>query len=173
MPLRFNYIPADRFYISGPKAVAEAMAADLAKAGIVTELYTPGDWATYLGERRNGTLVGLYMLGWGGDNGDPDNFTGYFFSGAPSRSPAKAGTRIRNWPSCCQLAVTLPTQAEREPLYKQADQILHDEDRPHLAGAPGYPDPALRQGQRLPAAGCGCRQLQSGSDQSIASRHFI
>ena len=82
MPLRFNYIPADRFYISGPKDVAEAMAADLAKAGIVAELYLEGDWPTYLGARRDGTLVGLYMLGWGGDNGDPDNFTGYFFGGA-------------------------------------------------------------------------------------------
>jgi peptide/nickel transport system substrate-binding protein len=127
LPLRFNYIPADRFYISGPKAVAEAMAADLAKAGIVTELYTPGDWATYLGERRNGTLIGLYMLGWGGDNGDPDNFTGYFFSGAAE--PIAREGWYQN-PALAELlltAVTLPSQAEREPLYKQADQILHDE----------------------------------------------
>ncbi len=127
MPLRFNYIPADRFYISGPKAVAEAMAADLAKAGIVTELYTPGDWATYLGERRNGTLVGLYMLGWGGDNGDPDNFTGYFFSPAAEPINREGWYQNPELAELLQLAVTLPTQAEREPLYKQADQILHDD----------------------------------------------
>jgi peptide/nickel transport system substrate-binding protein len=127
LPLRFNYIPADRFYISGPKAVAEAMAADLAKAGIVTELYTPGDWATYLGERRNGTLVGLYMLGWGGDNGDPDNFTGYFFSGAAEPIAREGWYQNAELAELLQRAVTLPSQEEREPLYKQADQILHDE----------------------------------------------
>jgi peptide/nickel transport system substrate-binding protein len=127
LPLRFNYIPADRFYISGPKAVAEAMAADLAKAGIVTELYTPGDWATYLGERRNGTLIGLYMLGWGGDNGDPDNFTGYFFSGAAEPIAREGWYQNAELAEILQRAVTLPSQEEREPLYKQADQILHDE----------------------------------------------
>jgi peptide/nickel transport system substrate-binding protein len=127
LPLRFNYIPADRFYISGPKAVAEAMAADLAKAGIVTELFTPGDWATYLDERRNGTLIGLYMLGWGGDNGDPDNFTGYFFSGGAEPIAREGWYQNAELAELLQTAVTLPTQAEREPLYQQADQILHDD----------------------------------------------
>jgi peptide/nickel transport system substrate-binding protein len=127
MPLRFNYIPADRFYISGPKAVAEAMAADLAKAGIVTELFTPGDWSTYLGERRNGTLVGLYMLGWGGDNGDPDNFTGYFFGSGTEPIKREGWYQNAALAELLQQAVTLPNQAEREPLYQQADQILHDE----------------------------------------------
>jgi len=127
MPLRFNYIPADRFYISGPKAVAEAMAADLAKAGIVTELYTPGDWATYLGERRNGTLVGLYMLGWGGDNGDPDNFTGYFYSPAAEPIAREGWYQNPELAAILQTAVTLPSQEERDPLYQQADQMLHDD----------------------------------------------
>jgi len=127
MPLRFNYIPADRFYISGPKAVAEAMAADLAKVGITTELFTPGDWATYLGERRDGKLVGLYMLGWGGDNGDPDNFTGYFFSSGTEPINREGWYQNTELAELLQEAVTLPSQAEREPLYQQADQILHDD----------------------------------------------
>lgn len=127
MPLRLNYIPIDRFYISGPKAVAEAIAADLAKAGIVTELYTPGDWATYLGERRNGALVGLYMLGWGGDNGDPDNFTGYFFGSGAEPIKREGWYQNAKLAELLQKAVTIPSQAEREPLYKEADQMLHDD----------------------------------------------
>jgi len=127
LPLRFNYIPADRFYISGPKAVAEAMAADLAKAGIVTELYTPGDWATYLGERRDGTLIGLYMLGWGGDNGDPDNFTGYFYSGGTEPITREGWYMNPTLAELLQKALSTPGQDAREPMYQQADQILHDD----------------------------------------------
>ena len=53
------------------------MAADLGKAGIKVELKTV-DWAVYLDTRMKGELP-LYMLGWTGDNGDPDNFICYFF----------------------------------------------------------------------------------------------
>ncbi len=127
MPLRFNYIPADRFYISGPKAVAEAMAADLAKAGIVTELYTPGDWTTYLAHRRDGMLVGLYMMGWGGDNGDPDNFTGYFFGGGTEPIKREGWYMNAALAELLQAAVRTPGQDQREPMYKEADQMLHDD----------------------------------------------
>lgn len=127
MPLRFNYIPADRFYISGPKAVAEAMAADLAKAGIITELYTPGDWPTYLSHRSNGMLVGLYMMGWGGDNGDPDNFTGYFFGGGAEPIKREGWYQNAALAELLQKAVSTPGQDARDPMYKQADQMLHDD----------------------------------------------
>ncbi len=81
IPLRFYYLPITRFYFPSPKEISEAIAADFAKAGINVELTTEGDWASYLAARREGRLAGIYELGWGGDNGDPDNFTGYFFSG--------------------------------------------------------------------------------------------
>jgi ABC-type transport system substrate-binding protein len=51
--------------------------ADLAKIGITVQLQTT-DWAVYLNMQTNGKLS-LYMLGWTGDNGDPDNFVCYFF----------------------------------------------------------------------------------------------
>ncbi len=127
MPLRFNYIPADRFYISGPKAVAEAMSADLAKAGIITELYTPGDWATYLGERRDGKLVGLYMLGWGGDNGDPDNFTGYFYATGAEPIAREGWYQNPELATLLQDALKTPGQDAREPMYQEAEQMLHDD----------------------------------------------
>ena len=100
IPLRLYYMPVTRFYFPSGKEIAEAMAADLANAGINVELYLEGDWPTYLGARREGRLAGLYMLGWGGDNGDPDNFTGYFFGGGAEPISVKAGTRIPRWPSC-------------------------------------------------------------------------
>ena len=79
IPLTLYYMPVTRFYYPSPKEIAEGMAADMANAGFDVQLELAGDWPTYLGLRREGNLDGLYMLGWGGDNGDPDNFLNYFF----------------------------------------------------------------------------------------------
>jgi len=127
IPLKLYYMPVTRFYYPSPKEIGEAMAADLSKAGINAELFLEGDWATYLGSRRNGLLVGLYMLGWGGDNGDPDNFTGYFFSGG--KEPIKREGWYKN-PALADLlykALITPDQAAREAIYKQTEQIMHDD----------------------------------------------
>ncbi len=127
IPPKFYYLPISRFYFPSPKEVGEAMAADLAKAGFNVELATEGDWPTYLGARRNGTLVGLYQLGWGGDNGDPDNFLGYFFSGGTE--PIKREGWYKN-PAVAELlqkALVTPGQDVRDPMYKEAEQMLHDD----------------------------------------------
>ena len=63
------------------------MAVDLAKVGVKPQLQTT-EWAVYLDKRKNGQMP-LYMLGWTGDNGDPDNFLCYFFC-APGVSRAMA-----------------------------------------------------------------------------------
>ncbi len=129
MPLKFFYMPVVRFYYPDPKEIGTAMAADLAKAGINATLELPGDWATYLDLRRNGELRGLYMLGWGGDNGDPDNFLCYFF--------CKPGNQREGYwdnPEIAELflkARVTTDQAEREKMYKQGEEMLH-EDRARL-----------------------------------------
>ncbi len=139
IPLKLYYMPVTRFYYPSPKEIGEAMAADLAKAGIVTELELAGDWPTYLGLRRNGLLVGLYMLGWGGDNGDPDNFHNYFFGfggadkeGAPeewvkSPDPREGFYANQEVASLLYQAATNPDQAERQAIYEQVEVLLHDD----------------------------------------------
>jgi peptide/nickel transport system substrate-binding protein len=139
IPLRLFYMPVTRFYYPSPKEIGEAMAADLAKAGITVELYLEGDWSTYLGARRDGTLVGLYMLGWGGDNGDPDNFHGYFFGFGSDDKVGEPGEWVKapdaregfyaNQEVAQMLyeAAITPDQATREEMYKQVEQLLHDD----------------------------------------------
>lgn len=127
LPLRLYYMPVTRFYYPSPKEIAEAMAADLANAGINVELYLEGDWPTYLGARREGRLAGLYQLGWGGDNGDPDNFTGYFFGGAAEPIAREGWYQNPELADLLFKALTTPDQAAREEMYKQAEQIMHDE----------------------------------------------
>lgn len=133
IPLKFYYMPVTRFYYPSPKEIGEAMAADLAKAGINAQLELAGDWPTYLGLRRTGLLVGLYMLGWGGDNGDPDNFHNYFFGGLSSADEVKEPDQREGWyanqevATLCYQAAVNPDPAEREKTYKQIEVLLHDD----------------------------------------------
>lgn len=133
MPLKLYYMPATRFYYPSPKEISEAMAADLANAGFNVTLELAGDWATYLGLRREGLLAGLYMLGWGGDNGDPDNFHNYFFGGLSTPDQVKEPDGREGWYANQEVAEMLyqaaisPDQAEREAIYKQVEVLLHDD----------------------------------------------
>ncbi len=126
MPLEFWYMPVSRPYYPNPKDIATAIAADWAKAGINVTLQTV-DWATYLDKRSKG-LLPLYMLGWTGDNGDPDNFVCYFFClDAKDQPRANEGFfPEKDISDVLKKAATLTKQEERAPLYRQAEQMIHD-----------------------------------------------
>jgi len=122
-PLQFWYMPVSRPYYPNPKEISEAIAADLAKAGITVQLQTT-DWAVYLDKRKNGQLP-LYMLGWTGDNGDPDNFVCYFFcSPGNSREGFYANQQITD---VLMEAQKLTDQPKRSALYRKAEQMIHDD----------------------------------------------
>ena len=146
IPLTLYYMPVTRFYYPSPKEIGEAMAADLANAGIEATLELAGDWSTFLGLRREGQLVGLYQLGWGGDNGDPDNFQNYLFGfggadkvdadGVAIDDPAdwvKSPETREGWYANTEIsyllyqAAILPDQAARQEIYEQVEQLLHDD----------------------------------------------
>jgi peptide/nickel transport system substrate-binding protein len=122
-PLVFWYMSRSRPYFPNPKEIAEAMAADLAKAGIKAQLQT-AEWAVYLDKRKNGQLP-LYMLGWTGDNGDPDNFLCYFFCQPGAAREGFYGNKALA--DVLLRAQSLTNQAERAKLYRQAEQMLHDD----------------------------------------------
>jgi peptide/nickel transport system substrate-binding protein len=122
-PLVFWYMSRSRPYFPNPKEIGEAMAADLAKVGIKVQLQT-AEWAVYLDKRKNGQMP-LYMLGWTGDNGDPDNFLCYFFcSPGASREGFYANQPLAD---ALLRAQKLTNQTERAKLYRQAEQMLHDD----------------------------------------------
>jgi peptide/nickel transport system substrate-binding protein len=127
IPLQLYYMPVTRFYYPSPEEIGTAMAANLFDAGIEAELYLEGDWPTYLDGRRNGTLVGLYMLGWGGDNGDPDNFLGYFFAKAEEPMANEGWYQNPELAQIIQTAAVTTDRAEREALYEQAEQMLYED----------------------------------------------
>ncbi len=84
--------------------------------------------------------MGLYMLGWGGDNGDPDNFHGYFFGfggadreGDDPTAWVKSPDAREGYYANTEVAQLLyqaainPDVAEREELYKQVEVLLHED----------------------------------------------
>jgi len=122
-PLQFWYMPVARPYYPNPKEIAEAIAADLAKAGVTVQLQTT-DWTVYLDKRKNGQMP-LYMLGWTGDNGDPDNFVCYFFcSPGISREGFYANQALAD---LLMNAQQLTDHPKRAALYRKAEQLIHDD----------------------------------------------
>jgi peptide/nickel transport system substrate-binding protein len=125
----FWYIPVIRGYFPDSKAIAEAMAVDLAKIGVSVELKTE-DWGVYLEDRNVGKFP-MWMLGWGSDNGDPDNFIGWHFAhpiGQPKEEDCYGNDTL------AQLLIDgakEPDVAKREKIYQDAEQIVHD-DMPRL-----------------------------------------
>jgi len=121
----FWYIPVIRGYFPDSKAIAEAIAVDLAKVGITVELKTE-DWGAYLDDRNLGKFP-MWMLGWGSDNGDPDNYIGYHFAhpvGAPKEEDCYSNDKLS------QLLIDGTREgdlAKREAIYQEAEQIVYDD----------------------------------------------
>lgn len=119
----FWYIPVIRGYFPDSKAIGEAIAADLAKVGIKVNLQTE-DWGAYLEDRNQGKFP-MWMLGWGSDNGDPDNYIGYHFAhpiGEPKPEDCYSNDEL------AQLLIDGRTEADpakREEIYKKAEELVH------------------------------------------------
>jgi ABC-type transport system substrate-binding protein len=67
------------------------------------------------------------MLGWGGDNGDPDNFLGYFWGSGTEPIQREGWYQNAEVAELLQTAASTAGQENREPLYMQAEQMLHDD----------------------------------------------
>jgi peptide/nickel transport system substrate-binding protein len=123
------YMPVSRPYYPDPKKIAEAFAADLAKVGITANLKTE-DFTPYRSDARNNKF-GLWLLGWTGDNGDPDNFLNVFFHPKVvdgKDNPTEAG----NWSSPAAWDLLRKAQVEtdnnkRADLYKQVSKIVQQD----------------------------------------------
>jgi peptide/nickel transport system substrate-binding protein len=119
------YMPVSRPYMPDGKKVAEAVQADLKKIGVEASLSTY-EWATYLDKTKNGEHE-MALLGWSGDNGDPDNFLHVLLSGENTKAPAANIAFYSNdeVTKTLNLAKSESTQAKRSALYEKAQVIIH------------------------------------------------
>ena len=120
------YMPVQRPYNPNAKRIAEMMQADLAKVGVNAKLVT-FEWGEYRKRMQQGEHI-TGMLGWTGDNGDPDNF--FFLRGCDAARPG--GQNLSKWCNKAfderlEKARTLADVKERSKLYQEMQQIEHDD----------------------------------------------
>ncbi len=121
-------MPVQRPYNPNAKRIAELMQADLAKINVKAEIKS-FEWGEYRKRLQAGEHQ-MGMLGWTGDNGDPDNFL-YTLLGCASAKSA-SGSNISKF--CYQpyedlvvKAKSTTKQADRDALYKKAQLIFKEQ----------------------------------------------
>lgn len=120
-------MPVPRPYMPDGRKVAEAIQGDLAKVGIKAKIVSY-DWGTYLKNTQNGEHS-MALLGWTGDIGDPDNFLYVLLDKDNAVKPAQ---NISFYKSDKLHEILTKAQVEsdvkkRTELYRQAQQIIHDD----------------------------------------------
>jgi peptide/nickel transport system substrate-binding protein len=111
-------MPVPRQYMPEGQKIAEAIQQDFAQIGIDAQIVTM-EWATYLDKIRQGEQD-MYLLGWTGDNGDPDNFLNVLFNPIENRSRYKN----KEAQDILVQAVSEVDHQKRIELYKKAQELL-------------------------------------------------
>ncbi|QPC45789.1 ABC transporter substrate-binding protein [Mangrovibacillus cuniculi] len=136
-------MPVARPYMPDGQKVAEALQANFAAVGVNAKI-TSYEWATYLEKARNGE-ADSFLLGWTGDNGDADNFLYVLLDQDSIGSNNYAQYQNQAVHDLLVEAQSTPDQAKREELYKQAQELIHEDapwiplvhSNPALAGKAG------------------------------------
>jgi len=120
-------MPVSRPYMFDPSKIGEAIQGYLEAVDITVEIYQV-DWSTYLEKTEAGEHP-MCLLGWSGDNGDPDNFMNVLY-GENACSIGTAGNVAFYNNSRVQelLSDALQTydNTERANYYEEAQEILHE-----------------------------------------------
>jgi peptide/nickel transport system substrate-binding protein len=122
------YMPIPRPYMPDAKSIAQVMQQNLEKVGVSAKLVTY-EWATYLtktGEGEHSTC----LLGWTGDNGDPDNFLNVLLNSAGATPQDALNVAYYKNPKVDKLleqAQTTVDENEREKAYYEAQEIMHED----------------------------------------------
>jgi dipeptide transport system substrate-binding protein len=122
-------MPVQRPYNPNAKRIAELMQADLAKVGIKAEIKS-FEWGEYRKRMQAGEHQ-MGMLGWTGDNGDPDNFLNVLLGCASAKTNGSNVAKFcyKPFEDLIQKAKVTSNMAERTKLYEQA-QVIFKEQAP-------------------------------------------
>lgn len=115
-------MPVQRPYNPNAKLMAEMLQSDWGKIGLKVKIVSY-EWGEYIKRTKNGEHD-ISLIGWTGDNGDPDNWLGTLYS-----CDAIGGNNYSMWcdPQYDKLikqAKIVTDREQRTVLYQQAQQLL-------------------------------------------------
>jgi dipeptide transport system substrate-binding protein len=118
-------MPVQRPYNPNAKLMAEMIQSDWAKIGIKAKI-TSYEWGEYIKRAKAGEHDTV-LIGWTGDNGDPDNWLGVNLG-----CEAVGGNNYARWcnkefDALIVKARSITNQAERTKLYEKAQEIFKRE----------------------------------------------
>jgi dipeptide transport system substrate-binding protein len=121
-------MPVARPYNPNARRMAELIQADFAKVGVTAEIVSY-EWGEYLKISKDVKRDGAILLGWTGDNGDPDNFLAVLLGCDAVGNANRAQWCHKHFEDLIQKAKVVSDKAERTKLYEQA-QVIFKEQAP-------------------------------------------
>ncbi|MEQ8355318.1 MAG: ABC transporter substrate-binding protein [Kiloniellaceae bacterium] len=121
-------MPVQRPYNPNARRMAELIQADWAKVGVEAEIVSY-EWGEYLERSKSKDRDGAVLLGWTGDNGDPDNFLAVLLGCDGVGGSNRAQWCYQPFEDLIQQAKTVSDHDKRSDLYKEA-QIVFKEQAP-------------------------------------------
>ncbi|MEJ2639062.1 MAG: ABC transporter substrate-binding protein [Desulfosarcinaceae bacterium] len=116
-------MPVQRPYNPNARRMAELIQADWAKIGVEAEIVTY-EWAEYLKRSKDINRDGAVLLGWTGDNGDPDNFLAVLLGCDAVGGANRANFCNDEFEALIQKAKRVSDTTERTKLYMQAQVVF-------------------------------------------------
>jgi len=121
-------MPVQRPYNPNARRMAELIQADWAAVGVKADIVSY-EWGEYLKRSKDKERDGAVLLGWTGDNGDPDNFLAVLLGCDGVGSANRANWCYQPFEDLIQKAKMVSDPAERTKLYEQA-QVVFKEQAP-------------------------------------------
>ncbi len=121
-------MPVQRPYNPNARRMAELIQADFDKIGVGVEIVSY-EWGEYLSRSKELNRDGAVLLGWTGDNGDPDNFLAVLLGCDGREASNRAQWCHQPFEDLILQAKQTTDQAERTKLYEDA-QVIFKEQAP-------------------------------------------
>ena len=126
LSLKIWAMPVQRPYNPNARRMAELMQEDFSKVGVNVEIVSY-EWGEYLERSKAEDRDGAVLLGWTGDNGDPDNFLAVLLGCDAVGGSNRAQWCNEDFDKLVQDAKVQSSQDERAALYEQAQEIFKDQ----------------------------------------------
>ncbi len=131
---KIQYRPDVRPYLPDPPIIAQEIQAQLKQNLNIDAQIDQQESSTFLANNAAGTLDGLFLLGWGADFPDTDNFLNFHFGPGTG---AKFGDPIPELVEAIRLASQSSDPAERDALYTTANELIKEHVPAAIAAVAG------------------------------------